>query len=95
MDFVEAEIREGIATVVLSRGKVNSLNGLVVNELRDQLEALEVDKHLKALVLTGRGKFFSFGFDIPEFLSFTKEEFTDYLINFTDLYTCFYIRNRL
>ena len=91
MNFVEVEIREGIATVVLTRGKVNSLNGLVVNELREQLKALEVDKDLKALVLTGRGKFFSFGFDIPEFLSFTKEEFTDYLTNFTDLYTYLFL----
>jgi enoyl-CoA hydratase len=37
-------------------------------------------------VLTGRGKFFSFGFDIPEFLSYSREEFTRYLTNFTTLY---------
>lgn len=91
MKFVEVETNEGIATVVLSRGKVNALNGIVVDELRERLMALEVDPDLKALVLTGRGKFFSFGFDIPEFLSFTKEEFTNYLTNFTDLYTYLFL----
>jgi len=91
MSFVEIESSEGIATVVLSRGKVNALNGMVVDELRARLKALEVDQDLKALVLTGQGKFFSFGFDIPEFLSFTKEEFTNYLINFTDLYTYLFL----
>ncbi len=75
MNFVEVETSEGIATVVLSRGKVNALNGTVVNELRECLKALEVDQDLKALVLTGCGKFFSFGFDIPEFLSL--REFVD------------------
>ena len=91
MNFVEVETNEGIATVVLSRGKVNALNGMVVDELRERLKALEVDQDLKALVLTGRGKFFSFGFDIPEFLSFTKAEFTNYLTNFTDLYTYLFL----
>ena len=91
MNFVEVETIEGIATVVISRGKVNALNGMVVDELSECLKALEVDQELKALVLTGCGKFFSFGFDIPEFLSFTKEEFTNYLTNFTDLYTYLFL----
>jgi len=91
MNFVEVETIEGIATAVLSRGKVNALNGMVVDELRECLKSLEVDQELKALVLTGCGKFFSFGFDIPEFLSFTKEEFTNYLTNFTDLYTYLFL----
>lgn len=34
MDFVTVEINEGIATVTLKRGKVNALNGSVVDELR-------------------------------------------------------------
>jgi len=91
MNFVEVETSEGIATVVLSRGKVNALNGMVVDNLRERLKVLEVDQDLKALVLTGYGKFFSFGFDIPEFLSYTKEEFTNYLTNFTDLYTYLFL----
>ncbi|MBW1780245.1 MAG: enoyl-CoA hydratase/isomerase family protein [Deltaproteobacteria bacterium] len=91
MNFVRVKTNEGIATVVLNRGKVNALNGEVVDELRESLKALEVDKDLKAVILTGHGKFFSFGFDIPEFLSFSKEDFTNYLINFTDLYTYLFL----
>ena len=91
MNFVEVKKSDGIATVVLTRGKVNALNGMVVDELRERLETLEVDRKVGAIVLTGRGKFFSFGFDIPEFLSFTKEQFTQYLINFTHLYTYLFL----
>jgi len=91
MNFVDVETSEGIATIILSRGKVNALNGMVVDELRERLKALEVDQDLKALVLTGRGRFFSFGFDIPEFLSFTKEELANYLTNFIDLYTYLFL----
>jgi len=91
MTFVDVEIIDGIATVSLCRGKVNALNGLVVAELMERLKELEADPDLRAIILTGRGKFFSFGFDIPEFLSFTKAEFTDYLIHFTDLYTYLFL----
>lgn len=91
MNFVKVETNEGIATVTLKRGKVNALNGVVVDELREGFKAMEADQDTKAVVLTGYGKFFSFGFDVPEFLLFTKEDFTDYLINFTDLYTYLFL----
>jgi enoyl-CoA hydratase/carnithine racemase len=87
MQFVKVEIGDGVATVALSRGKVNALNNTVVDELKQCLKTLAADRDLNAIVLTGRGKFFSFGFDIPEFLLFTKAEFTDFLTRFTDLYT--------
>lgn len=87
MGFIEMQRTNGIATLMLSRGKVNALNGTVVDQLRGTLKGLEGDPEVKSIVLTGAGKFFSFGFDIPEFLSFTKEQFTEYLTTFTDLYT--------
>jgi len=40
---------------------------------------------VKAIIFSGTGKFFSFGFDIPEFLSYSKDEFSRYLTKFTDL----------
>src|SRR5215472_2453735 len=91
MDFVAARKDNGIATLTLSRGRVNALNGAVVDQLRAQLENLEIDREVTAVVLTGSGKFFSFGFDIPEFLASTKEEFAQYLVNFTDLYTYLFL----
>lgn len=87
MNFIKVDIVEDIAMVSLSRGKVNALNNTLVDELIQCLETLAADGDIKAIVLTGRGKFFSFGFDIPEFLSFSKAEFTDFLTRFTGLYT--------
>ncbi len=91
MRFVEVEQRDRIATVVLERGKVNALNPDVVDELSETFRALQGDTSADAVVLTGRGKFFSFGFDIPEFLSYTRERFTDYLTRFTTLYRDLFI----
>ena len=33
MNFIEVQQSDGIVTLVLSRGKVNALNGMVVDEL--------------------------------------------------------------
>lgn len=87
MQFVTVNKDEDFATITISRGKVNAFNDAVVDELRQAFRELERDPKTRALILTGSGKFFSFGFDIPHFLSFSKEEFTCYLTSFTDLYT--------
>lgn len=86
MAFVSVRHADGIATVLLERGKVNALNPAVVEELSAAFEALRGDGAARAVILTGSGKFFSFGFDIPEFLSYTREEFARFLTSFTTLY---------
>ncbi len=91
MSFVEVQLHGGIATVVLECGRVNALNPVVVEELAATFNILQSDTAVSAVVLTGRGKFFSFGFDIPEFLSYTREQFTNYLTRFTTLYRNLFI----
>lgn len=86
MKFIDMTKHGEIATVTLARDKVNALNEPMVEEIAACLEDLEKDRGVKAVILTGRGKFFSFGFDIPEFLNYSKDQFVRYLIKFTDLY---------
>lgn len=90
MKYVSVEKEDGIGLLKLKRGKVNALTGEVVAEIRQALAAFESDAGVRAVIITGSGKFFSFGFDIPEFLSYSREEFINYLIDFTDLYTCLF-----
>jgi Delta3-Delta2-enoyl-CoA isomerase len=87
MNFVSVKRQDDIAIVTLTRDKVNALNNTVVNELTEAFSCLENDESVKAVILTGTGAFFSFGFDIPEFLPYSKERFTEYLNGFTAFYT--------
>jgi enoyl-CoA hydratase/carnithine racemase len=86
MAFHECAVKDGIAKIALARGKVNAINEKVVEELTERLNGLAQDPAVKSAVLTGTGKFFTFGFDIPEFLGYPKEDFIRYLTKFTDLY---------
>jgi enoyl-CoA hydratase/carnithine racemase len=87
MNFVLSSKENGIATVTLQRGKVNALNEPMVDQLAEAFHLLEKDREAKSVIITGSGKFFSFGFDVPEFLTYSKGDFISYLEKFTDLYT--------
>jgi 3,2-trans-enoyl-CoA isomerase len=86
MDFVHRSVDDGIAEVRIERGKVNALDDSLVKELSACFAALAEDPDVRGSILTGTGNFFSFGFDIPKFLAYSKEEFTRYLNLFTALY---------
>lgn len=91
MNFVRLSADDGIATVVLNRPKVNALNESVIEELGKCFQELASDSAIKSVILTGEGSFFSFGFDIPEFLSYPKDSFRNFLVNFTDLLSCVFL----
>lgn len=86
MQYVHVSIQGAVAEVRLQRGKVNALDDGVVEELAACFRQLADDPAVRGSILTGTGKFFSFGFDIPEFLGYSKEAFTEYLGKFTALY---------
>jgi enoyl-CoA hydratase/carnithine racemase len=86
MEFVKLSVEEGIAELRLERAPVNAIEDRVVDELAASLRQIGRDEAVRATVLTASGKFFSFGFDIPRFLAYSKEAFSEYLTRFTTLY---------
>src|SRR6476620_3193980 len=79
MDSLSVSIGDGIAEVTMRRGKVNALSEPSVKELSAAFRDLAQTPGVRSVILTGQGPFFSFGFDIPEFLSYSKESFTRFL----------------
>jgi enoyl-CoA hydratase/carnithine racemase len=86
MRHVHVSTDDHLAQVALARGKVNALNEEVVDELAVCFSRLARDPDVRSIVLTGSGKFFSFGFDIPAFLDHSREAFLAYLRKFASLY---------
>ena len=91
MSFMHVSRDGEIATVTLSRGKVNALNEPMVEEIIKSFEDLETDNEVKSIIFTGSGRFFSFGFDVPEFLNYSKSDFIRYLEKFTNFYTYLFL----
>ena len=86
MEYVQLKNEEGITVVTLQKGKVNPINEKVAEELTETFESLAGDDSAGAIVLTGNGKFFSFGLEVPELYHYSKEDFERFLIKFTNLY---------
>ncbi|HEA23537.1 MAG TPA: enoyl-CoA hydratase [Pricia antarctica] len=75
-DTILVEEKKAIGTITINRPKkLNALNRQTIQELHDAFEALETNKAIKVIILTGSGeKAFVAGADISEFADFTVEE---------------------
>ncbi|MHC5202004.1 enoyl-CoA hydratase/isomerase family protein [Myroides sp. LJL119] len=69
-------IDQQIATITINRPtKLNALNKATIEELHEAFKALEIDKDVKVVIITGSGeKSFVAGADIKEFSSFNVSE---------------------
>ncbi|KGO83259.1 enoyl-CoA hydratase [Flavobacterium beibuense F44-8] len=67
-----AEKENGLAVITINRPtKLNALNKTTIQELHEAFKALDADKEVKAIIITGSGeKAFVAGADISEFADF-------------------------
>jgi len=86
MSITQLDKQKNVATLTLTRGKVHAFNEESVDHLIGRFRELRDDAETKAVVLTGEGSFFSFGFDVPELYDYSQEDFTRFLTKFTGLY---------
>lgn len=85
MEFFSIERHNSTAVLIFSRGKVNAIDQQVVSEVSAVLDEIERDNSIQSVVLTGRGKFFSFGLDVPALYNLPPADFTDFLSSFCSL----------
>ena len=76
MENILIEKQDNIAVVTINRPtKLNALNKATIQELHDGFNALNEDKSVKAIIITGSGeKAFVAGADIVEFANFSIAE---------------------
>ncbi len=87
MKYVDITRLDELAVVQMNRGKVNAINPDIIKELHEAFAGLENAPDVQVVLFSGQGKFFSFGLDVPELLTYSKEKCTRFLENFTDFYT--------
>jgi cyclohexa-1,5-dienecarbonyl-CoA hydratase len=65
---IQAEFKDGVATLTLNRAPLNVLNIEMMEEINTYFEGLKKEKSLKLLVIQAAGKAFSAGVDVGEHL---------------------------
>ncbi|PKL38041.1 MAG: hypothetical protein CVV44_12800 [Spirochaetae bacterium HGW-Spirochaetae-1] len=68
--MITERIEDNILIASFEHGKFNSITHESVQQLRAMVKKVNEDDSIKGLVLTGAGKVFSSGFDLPMFLGF-------------------------
>lgn len=85
MKYLDLSLDGNIVTITIVKPKVNALNEELVEELNNCFKELSKDKEVRAVILTGQGSFFSFGFDVPGFMDYKKKAFERYVRKFSSL----------
>ncbi|WP_407270077.1 enoyl-CoA hydratase-related protein [Radiobacillus sp. PE A8.2] len=66
-DKIKIEVRNSVAYLEISNPKANTLSTKTLADLSDVMDNLKYSSDVKAIVVTGEGKFFAAGADIQEF----------------------------
>lgn len=86
MSITQLDKHDGITTLTLTRGKVHALNEETADHLNARFDELRNDAETKAVVFTGEGNFFSFGFDVPELYDYTPDDMTRFVTKITSVF---------
>ncbi|HON79992.1 MAG TPA: enoyl-CoA hydratase/isomerase family protein [Spirochaetota bacterium] len=70
----EVTTEDGIIIFTFNNPKVNAINAETIKGIDEAVEKLNNDESLKGLILTGAGRFFSGGFDLNTFTTFTGSD---------------------
>ena len=72
--MLKRRIEDDILILTMENGKDNSLTAEFFTELREIIDEVNSNPSPKGIVLTGEGRFFSSGFNLPMFLGFKDKE---------------------
>ena len=89
--MLKIEYQDSVAVVKLNRGVTNALNPELVDELQKAFLDLKFKNQIRAMVLTSSNdKFFSIGFDIPQLIELSQEDFQLYYQKFNQMCLALY-----
>ena len=75
--MLKETMEDDIKIVTLNNGKTNPLNREMLVRLKEIIEEVDNNPSPKGIVLTGSGRFFSSGFDLPIFINFKDKSEAD------------------
>ena len=88
-DVLLKEVDGQIAVLTLNRPEVmNSFNFALLRALSEEIEAIDVDPHIRVVIITGAGeKAFAAGADLKERLTYTPEQVKEFITTIRNLFT--------
>ncbi len=91
--MLETTMQDDVQVITFANGKTNPINRDMLTQLNELVLAADKNPSPKGIVLTGAGRFFSSGFDLPIFINFKDKDEAIAFFEFeeevlTNLFTC-------
>lgn len=86
-DFVEVDVADGVAMILLNRPKMNALNLQMQREIRAAAEEISGRSDVGAVVLHGGPRVFAAGADVKEMADMSFQDMTQAAVNLQDSFT--------
>lgn len=74
MNTIKITVRENIALLTLDRGRSNTINAEMVDELKDIFQNIEKDDNIFGVIITGKDDYFCAGLDLVELFDYTEDQ---------------------
>lgn len=72
--MLDETIEDEIRIVTFKNGKTNPINREILLRLKEIIDEVNASSAAKGIILTGDGRFFSSGFDLPIFINFKDQK---------------------
>ncbi|MHA2202437.1 MAG: enoyl-CoA hydratase/isomerase family protein [Candidatus Hodarchaeales archaeon] len=84
--MISLEVSENVGILKLNRGITNAINLELVEQIAKTLQKIKVDPEIHSVVLSStNNKFFAIGFDIPELIKLSRNEFKVFFQSYNQL----------
>ncbi|HEX8376189.1 MAG TPA: enoyl-CoA hydratase/isomerase family protein [Pedobacter sp.] len=74
MNSIKITVKERIALLTFDKGRTNAIDTEMIVELKDMLQYIEKDENVLALILTGKGDYFTTGLDLIKLFDYSEDQ---------------------
>ncbi|MCP4135185.1 MAG: enoyl-CoA hydratase/isomerase family protein [bacterium] len=90
--MIKEHIDDNILIATFANGKFNAITFEMLLQIREIVKKVNEDDSIKGMILTGEGKVFSSGFDLPTFLKFKDlDEVVEFFKDAEDIFMEFFM----
>ena len=93
--MIELHSEENFSTITINRPKVNPLDSEMIISLQEKFTEAEKSKNTNTIIITAKGSFFSFGLDIPNLLTKSRNDVKKSLMDLLELCKMIYSSKKI
>lgn len=93
--MIQSTRNENVSIITLNKPKVNAIDNDMLDMLKKAIDDATADTETNTLLITGSGSFFSFGLDIPTFLTLQRSQLKSSIYKLLEVCKSLYLSRKI